>query len=493
MVEAGAVTRQQVEAGLQRQRDSGLRIGETLVELGAATEEDVARALARQLGLTFVDLATPAPDAGLVRSFPEALLRRTAAVPLVRAPAARLTLAVADPTDEAALADLAAAAAAPVEVCVATPSAIRRALDAVFGARVAPSGPAAPAHPCGVVWDRSGATFLEFHVVNAVREGCSEIHALPEAGQIALHYRDGARLRRVAREPAVVLEYLLARIAALGGPVLGTGVHAQGEVRCPLPGGDVVLEVSLLRTDRGIAVTLGPRPPLRGLPTLEALGVEAVEAARLRGALAARAGLVIVCGPRRTGGSTTLAALAAASDLEGARVIAFGPDLAAPIPQATRVPLHAGEARVRWEETAIAQDADVVLLDEVLPGAAIDGVLSAAGSRRLLLARTDWSDSFALLERLLTHPQGRSVLAGRLLAILQQRSVRPAPESPGTSALVEVLFVSDAMRLALREGEDVARLRALAIADGFRPLARIAADRVAAGTLSELEAARALS
>ena len=41
LLEANVVRPEQVDAGLIRQRSSGLRIGETLVEMGAATESDI--------------------------------------------------------------------------------------------------------------------------------------------------------------------------------------------------------------------------------------------------------------------------------------------------------------------------------------------------------------------------------------------------------------------------------------------------------------------
>ena len=54
LLEANVVKPEQVDAGLVRQRSTGLRIGETLVEMGVATEEDIGWALARQLNLPFV-------------------------------------------------------------------------------------------------------------------------------------------------------------------------------------------------------------------------------------------------------------------------------------------------------------------------------------------------------------------------------------------------------------------------------------------------------
>jgi type II secretory ATPase GspE/PulE/Tfp pilus assembly ATPase PilB-like protein len=54
----------------------------------------------------------------------------------------------------------------------------------------------------------------------------------------------------------------------------------------------------------------------------------------------------------------------------------------------------------------------------------------------------------------------------------------------------EVLFVSEAMRAALRDGAPLSRLRQLAAADQQRTLAERLQELVAAGRLSPAEAAR---
>jgi len=76
LLAAGVVTEQHIAAALAQQGRTGQRMGEALVELGAATENDIGLALARQFGYTFLDLSPEALDAELVASFPEGLLRR---------------------------------------------------------------------------------------------------------------------------------------------------------------------------------------------------------------------------------------------------------------------------------------------------------------------------------------------------------------------------------------------------------------------------------
>jgi type IV pilus assembly protein PilB len=497
LLEAGVVTPEQVERGVLRQRETGLRIGETLVEMGAVTEEDVGWALSRQLGLSFVDIDPEALDFGLVRAFHESLLRRSDALPLLRSDAG-VSMAVADPTDDLALDRLEAAAGEPLSLVIGTPSAIRHALDHVFGARRPGTALESPhpadaqegAHLYDVVWERSGDTFLAFHVASALRRGVRELHFLPRDGQLHVHYREAGRLVEVATEPGHMQESLLARIEALGGPVPGDALHASGRLSCPLPQGDLLLDASLLTTREGTHVTLvihsGTAPP----SSLEAAGIDPGDAAELRESLAAGAGVVLVGGPREAGGSTLLAALAAIAITTGARVLAFESGATSTaLPGVTRIPLPAAEAQATWAALAAAQHADVLLLDDVLVGTAVAGVLDGAASRRLVLVRTDWCDTGALLDHLLAIPGARATLARRMLAELQVRRVEGA-EPP---YLVETLLLGEPLRAALEEGADSAHLLALATAGGFRSLAQRGAERIAAGTLDEAALRRARS
>ena len=70
LIEAGTLTQAQVQAGLDRQKQTGTRIGQALVELGVVTEQDIGWALARQLGIPFIDLMPETLDRELIASFP---------------------------------------------------------------------------------------------------------------------------------------------------------------------------------------------------------------------------------------------------------------------------------------------------------------------------------------------------------------------------------------------------------------------------------------
>src|SRR6185503_4558902 len=124
-------------------------------------------ALARQLELPFMDPQPDALDRDLLKSFPDGLLVRLDAVPLVMEDAT-LSVALADPTDSEGLEELSQAAGRPLTLAVATPTSIRRVLLNVLGVRRPEAAPApatiATDQKFDVQWDRSGTTFLLFHV-----------------------------------------------------------------------------------------------------------------------------------------------------------------------------------------------------------------------------------------------------------------------------------------------------------------------------------------
>ena len=185
LIQAGVVTEQEVDLAIARQRGTGLRSGELLVQMGLATEEDIGWALARQLDLTFIDPRPETLDHELIRSFPEDVLRRVDALPLV-VEDDMVAVAFADPTHHEAIDEITLVAGRPLRIAVATPSAIRRGLREVFGTRGpdrAVAGLAtghATVHASALKQHQVGAMFLRERLNEALKAGAAEIHGQPK-------------------------------------------------------------------------------------------------------------------------------------------------------------------------------------------------------------------------------------------------------------------------------------------------------------------------
>jgi type II secretory ATPase GspE/PulE/Tfp pilus assembly ATPase PilB-like protein len=520
LVEAGAVTRDQVVVALARQQETGRRIGEALVELGFVSEEDIGWALAHQLGIPFVDVRPDTIDIELVRSFPEGALRRLQAVPLFRSDG-RVTAAFADPTDVDTIHELERLCDAPASCVAATPSAIEQALDAILGRRPGALARASEraAEPFEATWDRSGDTFLAFHLKWARRLGALEVHFVCADGWLQVMHRAAPRVNTLGREPAAVMDALVTRFESLGMEPLVGECHRVFQASCDVAGVEQAFEVSLLATRDQRSATVRLLRDRADRPRIDALGFEPLDVAQLRERLSEPAGLVLVSGPPHSGVRTTLAALLAEAAGAEHRWAVFARERQ-PWPPSPGAPeIVTGSLAADWQRIAAAHSLDGMVLDSGLEGRRVRAALASAAQGRWLIGRTSWEDSFEMLAYLARAPRGRVALAHRLRAVIQQRLVatpranavpsaaesltRPgaetperangAPAEPLRRAVFEVLFASDALREAILAGADAAALRAVALRQGFVPLADGLKAQVQRGRLDPRDSFRAVA
>ena len=96
LVQAGLITEADLQTALAEHKRSGERLGAVLVRMNLATERQIAKALAYQLGFAYVNLAENAPDQSAVILIPKdvALKRTCIAIGVEKN---LLTVAMSDP------------------------------------------------------------------------------------------------------------------------------------------------------------------------------------------------------------------------------------------------------------------------------------------------------------------------------------------------------------------------------------------------------------
>ncbi len=150
LVAASLITPAQLQEALAAQTTSGIRIGKQLVELGHVSELQVTQVLSNQLSVPWVALDRVEFSVQLLALVPGELADRYTVMPIyvrrVRNQGETLYIAMDDPTDEEAIRQVATAANLPVRPMIASPSDIRRAVDArYFGGEDSVFGPTGPA------------------------------------------------------------------------------------------------------------------------------------------------------------------------------------------------------------------------------------------------------------------------------------------------------------------------------------------------------------
>lgn len=132
LLREGLVTPEQLELALAEQVRVGRRLGEILVGWGWVSGRTIARALARQYEIDFLDLAESELEEEAVALLPEELACRYRAVP-VRFLADRLLLvASADPTDVSARNGLRSALGSRIRLAVVDEADLERLLTRAY-------------------------------------------------------------------------------------------------------------------------------------------------------------------------------------------------------------------------------------------------------------------------------------------------------------------------------------------------------------------------
>lgn len=135
LISENKITQEQLDHGLEVQRETSKDLGEVLLSLGYIESSDLARALARRLRLDYVVISELSEDDvnnEALDLMEEQTLRKYKALPL-RFEGNKLVVAMSDPNDLYALEDLRMIAGRPVTPVVVTEDDLEGALDHLFG------------------------------------------------------------------------------------------------------------------------------------------------------------------------------------------------------------------------------------------------------------------------------------------------------------------------------------------------------------------------
>jgi type IV pilus assembly protein PilB len=135
LIQAGLITQEDLQTALTEQRRTGERIGAVLVRLNLATEKQVTKALAHQMGLPYVSLTDDPPERSALVLIPRDIAQQRVCV-AVKQEKNLLTVATADPLSINLARDLEVLTGHTIRQVVATSSDI---LDTIASGYVAPA------------------------------------------------------------------------------------------------------------------------------------------------------------------------------------------------------------------------------------------------------------------------------------------------------------------------------------------------------------------
>lgn len=411
------ITPEQLRTAMTGQPATGRRLGQLLVEQRAVSEDDIAWALSNQLGYPYIFLTREIIDDEAVRLLPDSFLRERRVLPILKS-GQELRLAMADPTDQATVDEVGRRTGLQVKRALALISNIEEMLDQFSLTR----------EPHGQAEVTTEAQYLQFHLVQALHQGASELHFDPGIdGQGRVRYRLQHVLVDRAYLPAElhagILRHLRDLTRAGDAPVrVASATTMIGDV-------EARLVVTFLPTTAGAAGVISLHPIRTEAPDLAQMEVGSQSIAALRSALGLSRGVIVVgCGDPLLR-STLLHALVPLAPRGKVWTLETLPVYRRPTLHQTAVD-RPDEVAGLLREVAGA-GADLIVVDDVLDREALVAACET-GRRRALLAGHPEDDVVDLLGVVL-EAAGPALASATVRGIVAARAVRvlcPACKEP---------------------------------------------------------------
>ena len=131
LMERGLISKQQLDEALALQKDNGGLIGEILVDLGFAKEEDIAKTLTAQYGFPYLPLSNYEVDSQIINIIPGRVARQYLLIPIDKI-GENLTIAMSNPLNTHAIEDVELLSNCNVLVFVSTSSDIKKAITKYY-------------------------------------------------------------------------------------------------------------------------------------------------------------------------------------------------------------------------------------------------------------------------------------------------------------------------------------------------------------------------
>jgi type IV pilus assembly protein PilB len=456
LLEEQLISAEDLRRAQETQQLAGKSLGRVLIEMGLFTEAGLVAALAKHLGLEFVDLADRPIDpiaGGLVS---EALCRRYGIIPLAIDAAGVVILAMTDPANVVALDDVRSVTGRAVRPVIATRADIVAAIDRM--ARMSSSvediademhgGDDEAFEIAGLqtaVDDAPIVRFVNALINQAVADRASDIHIEPQEHDLRVRYRVDGVLHEITTQHRKVTAAIVSRLKIMADlDIAERRIPQDGRISIKAGGKPVDIRMSTLPTVYGEKVVMRILDKSSIMLELSDLGFLEHNYDRFERGFRKPYGMILVTGPTGSGKSTTLYATLNVINRPEVNIVTVEDPVEYRLAGVNQVQVNpkAGLTFAGALRSILRQDPDVVLVGEMRDHETAQIGMEAALTGHMVLSTLHTNDAPSAVTRLAEMGIDPFLVGSAVDVVVAQRLARKlctkckAPHQPDPAELV---------------------------------------------------------
>jgi general secretion pathway protein E len=261
----------------------------------------------------------------------------------------------------------------------------------------------------------------------AVELRASDIHIEPFRTGLVVRMRVDGLLRNVPVAAAALPQAIISRVKIMAGlNIAERRLPQDGAARVRIARSDLDLRVAIMPTQHGESAVIRLLPKETGLLAIEKLGFSSADEAALRRLLALPHGMIVVTGPTGSGKTTTLATMLSVLNEPTRKILTIEDPVEYElqgINQSQAKPAI-GLTFAMALRAFVRQDPDVIMVGEIRDPETAQIAIHAALTGHLVLTTLHTETAAAAVPRLLDLGVEGFLLKSTLRAVIAQRLVR---------------------------------------------------------------------
>ena len=439
LVQNNLINGEQLKTALSEQRQSGRKLGATLIALNMVTEVQLLELLSTHLNVPLINMDEYRIDPEAVKLLPEIQARRYRAL-VLDDKGDRLLVGMSDPGDINAVDDLSNRLPKPIEIAVVSEVQLFAAYEnfyrkteeiASFAQELAEEYDDSQDFELSLGVDGEQETavakLLQSIFEDAVMAKASDIHIEPEEKQLRIRQRVDGQLQETVIPERNIAAALVLRLKLMSGlNISEKRLPQDGRAQIKIKGRVIDIRVSTMPVQDGESVVMRLLDQSEGILTLAQTGMPPSIVKRYRKLLQQPHGMILVTGPTGSGKTTTLYGSLSELNKPQSKIITVEDPVEYRLPRINQVQVN-HKINLSFSQilrTALRQDPDIIMVGEMRDKETVEIGLRGALTGHLVLSTLHTNDSISSAIRLLDMGAPGYLVASSLRAIIAQRLVR---------------------------------------------------------------------